>query len=153
MYLLLYALWLVFNGRMTLEVCILGIFIVGAVGLLMYALFSYTPKTEWHFLKKVPIFMAYLAVLLVEILKAGFAVLRIITHPKEKIEQSLVVFSSGLETGFARFVLANSITLTPGTITVHLKGDRFTVHCLDKSMADGIETGTLMRLLKRMEAE
>ena len=47
--------------------------------------------------------------------------------------------------------LANSITLTPGTITISLDDGLFTVHCLDKSMAEGIADSRFVRLLQRIE--
>ena len=50
-------------------------------------------------------------------------------------------------------LLANSITLTPGTITVSVEGDRFCVHYLDKELADGVEDSVFVELLKEMEAE
>ena len=48
-------------------------------------------------------------------------------------------------------MLANSITLTPGTITVDLEGNHFTVYSLDKSMIDGFENSTLVKLARKME--
>lgn len=52
----------------------------------------------------------------------------------------------------AKVILANSITLTPGTITVSVEGDVFCVHCLDKELAEGIENSVFVQLLERMEA-
>ena len=49
--------------------------------------------------------------------------------------------------------LANSITLTPGTITVSLKDDTYEVHCLDKGLSEGIEDSCFVKLLKEMEEE
>ena len=50
-------------------------------------------------------------------------------------------------------ILANSITLTPGTITVSLEDNRFCVHCLDRELAEGMENSVFVELLKKMEAE
>ena len=52
----------------------------------------------------------------------------------------------------SRFLLANSITLTPGTITVAVDGDKFIVHCLDKTLAEGIESSVFVKLLEKIEA-
>ena len=49
-------------------------------------------------------------------------------------------------------LLANSITLTPGTITVSVEGDHFFVHCLDRELAEGMEESVFVELLKQMEA-
>jgi multicomponent Na+:H+ antiporter subunit E len=56
-----------------------------------------------------------------------------------------------LKTETARVILANSITLTPGTITVSLTDDHLLVHCLDKSLAEGMEDSVFVRLLQKME--
>lgn len=152
MYLLLFGLWLALNGKVTVEICLFGVGVTAALGALAYALFGYTPRREWAFWKRVPLFCVYLAALLFEIVRANAKVLGIILHPKRELRQSLVVVETGLRSRFARFVFANSITLTPGTITVRADGSRFTVHCLSREMIDGVENGTLCRLLRRMEA-
>ena len=76
----------------------------------------------------------------------------IILCKKRKIEPALVTFHADLRTELARYMLANSITLTPGTITVETAGNEFTVHCLSAEMVKGAETGISVRLLKKLEA-
>ncbi len=152
MYLLLFCLWLILNGSVTWETVLFGLAVTAALGVLAWALFGYTPKKDLRFLKRVPLFLLYIPVLVFEIARANLAVIRIILSPKRKKSSSLVVFNADLKTRFGRFVLANSITLTPGTITVRVEGSRFTVHCLCREMIEGIEDGLLMKLLKKMEA-
>ena len=48
-------------------------------------------------------------------------------------------------------LLANSITLTPGTITVDVQDDLFLVHCLDATYAQGIEDSEMQRRIARLE--
>ena len=50
------------------------------------------------------------------------------------------------------FRSANSITLTPGTITVSLTDNEYTVHCLDKELAEGISSSVFVKLLTKLEA-
>ena len=111
MYLLLYFFWLILNGRLTWEVALLGLAVVAAVGALAYVLFGYTPRREWRIVKKIPLFMLYVFVLLWEILKANWAVLGFIVNEHRAIEPTLVRFTTSLKTRFGRFMLANSITL------------------------------------------
>ncbi len=66
-------------------------------------------------------------------------------------EPAIVHFQTDLKTTFARVLLANSITLTPGTITVSLKDNIYTVHCLDKELAMGIDSSVFVKLLERIE--
>ena len=79
-------------------------------------------------------------------------VLKLILFPRCKVQPSLVDIRVDLRTEFAKYVLANSITLTPGTISVETRGDVMTVHCLDRSMLENTENGIFVRLLRRMEA-
>ena len=67
-------------------------------------------------------------------------------------QPALVRFTTGLKTSFGRFMLANSITLTPGTITVKMDGDRLTVHCLKRSMLDTSPDSVFERWIRRLEA-
>ncbi len=152
MYLLLFGLWLALNGAVTVEICLFGLVITALLGVLAYALFGYTPKRDLRFLKRLPLFLVYVPALLWEIIKANTTVLGIILHPNRPVRQALVIVETGLTSHFAQYVMANSITLTPGTITVRTDGGRFTVHCLSREMIEGIEDGILCRLLKRMEA-
>ena len=71
---------------------------------------------------------------------------------KYDVEPAVVKFKSSLKSERARVALANSITLTPGTVTVRLQFDEFTVHCLDKSLAEGLNDSIFVKLLERIEA-
>jgi multicomponent Na+:H+ antiporter subunit E len=77
-------------------------------------------------------------VLIREIVKANGAVIHLILTQKEEVQPQLVTFQSDLETTTGRAFLANAITLTPGTITVALEENSYTVHCLDEGMAEGL---------------
>jgi len=74
---------------------------------------------------------AYLFFLLFEILKANLQVAKIVLSPRISVESSIVSFKTELESDFGRSVLANSITLTPGTLSVEIKDDRLFIHCLN----------------------
>ena len=62
-------------------------------------------------------------------------------------------FSVRLKKEWTRAMLANFITLTPGTITAFLEDDIYTVHCLDKELAEGIEDCAFVKILTELEAE
>lgn len=151
MYLLLFVLWLVLNGQVTFEIVCFGIGITAALGIVAYALFGYTPKKDLRYLMRLPLFLVYLPLLVWEILKANLAVIGLILHPSRPAVPSILVVDTGLKSRFAQFMMANSITLTPGTITVKTDGSVLTVHCLHPNMLEGVENGLLCRLLRRME--
>lgn len=78
----------------------------------------------------------YFGWLLLEVLKADWAVTRIILSPEPELTQQLLRVPVTTRTDLAKVVYANSITLTPGTITVETAGDHFYVHALAHEFAD-----------------
>lgn len=153
MLVLLFAVWLILNGRVTVEICIFGAFLSAALFYFMCRYMDYSVKKEILLFRLVPLFIRYFWVLVEEIVRANVCVLKIILSPKLQPEPAFVYFDTELKTGLAKVLLANSITLTPGTITVSLEEDRFCVHCLDKELAEGVEDSVFVELLLEMEAE
>ena len=151
MLLLFFWAWVVFNGRLTLEIALFGIAVSGAVFAFVCRFMDYSLKKELHFYKLVPAFVQYLYYLIKEIFFANISVSRMILTRKEEMEPVLVHVCTDLKTETARVILANSITLTPGTITVSLTEDKLLVHCLDKSLSEGMEDSVFVRLLRKME--
>ena len=75
-------------------------------------------------------FFAYIFWLLVEVAKANWAVTKIILSPAMPIRQHLFWVPTTQKSDLAQVVFANSITLTPGTITVETEENRFMVHAV-----------------------
>jgi multicomponent Na+:H+ antiporter subunit E len=72
--------------------------------------------------------LAYLGVFLVELVKATLDVASRVVRPSLPIRPGIVKIRTSLTTPLARLLLANSITLTPGTVTVETRGDVFFIH-------------------------
>ena len=151
MLLLFFLAWVVFNGRLTLEIALFGIAVAGAVFAFICRFMNYSLKKELHFYRQIPGVVQYLYYLIKEIIFANLTVCRMILTRKETMEPVLVHVHTNLKTETARVILANSITLTPGTITVSLTGDQLLVHCLDKSLSEGMEDSVFVRLLQKLE--
>ena len=151
MYLLFFAIWVILNGRITLEVVLFDVVIATLMFAFICKFMDYSIKKEVWLFKNFFLLLWYVIVLIVEILKANFAVVKMIFSVKYQIEPALVTFKSPLKTGFANFLLANSITLTPGTITVSSENGEFVVHCLDKDLALGMDDSIFVHLLKKLE--
>lgn len=153
MFILLFLLWLVLNGSITWEIVLVGLVVCAAVTLACTRLLGIDRKNELLFLKAVPWFLAWFFVLLGEIVKANFAMIRIILDRSIAVRQALVTMDSGLHSDIALAMLSNSITLTPGTITVEVgEGGVLTVHCISWEMLEGIRDGRLMRIIRKVEA-
>ena len=108
-------------------------------------------RKEWLLFRLSPLLIRYFWVLVKEIVKANVSVMKIILSPELQPEPALVFFDTELRTGMTKMMLANSITLTPGTITVSVEGNRFCVHCLDRELAEGMEESVFVELLEEME--
>lgn len=101
--------------------------------------------------KALPYFFLYLAHLSVEIIKANIHVARIVLNPKLPISPSIVKFKTRLKSETAKASLANSITLTPGTLTIDIVGDNFYVHALTKDAAEEVKTWHMEKRLMEVE--
>ena len=151
MYIVFFALWIIFNGRITTEIVIFGLVIAAIMYAFICKFMDYSFKKELVYLKKIPYIIEYLYLLIKEIIKANFATMKLTLSSNYAIEPVLIHFESPVKTKTAKFLLANSITLTPGTITVSIVENEFTVHCLDKSLAEGIEDSEFVKILRKIE--
>lgn len=151
MYLIFFLIWVIFNGQFTPEIAVFGLVIAGVMYAFICKFMGYTPGTDLLLAKKLFYLIQYVFILVKEIVKANFAVIRMITSSRYELEPAVVRFKTDLKSTSARIILANSITLTPGTITVSLTEDEYVVHCLDKSLAEGINSSIFVTLLRRLE--
>lgn len=152
MYVIFFLLWIILNGRITTEIVIFGLVISAAVYWFICKFMDFSPKRELGYLKKGGYLLQYLYHLIKEIVIANFATMKLICSAGRVVEPVLVEFHTNFKSDTSRFLLANSITLTPGTITVTIEGDKFIVHCLDKTLAEGIESSVFVKLLEKIEA-
>ena len=151
MLILFFLLWIIFNGKITTEIVIFGVIIAAVVFAFVCKFTDYSPQKEKSFYRRLGFLSKYAVILVVEIIKANLAVIHMILTDREIMEPALVTFKTDLKSESARVLLANSITLTPGTITVSFENDEFLVHCLDKSLAEGIEESVFVRMLEDEE--
>lgn len=90
-----------------------------------------------------------------QILIANFQVAYIILHPRmlEKIDPHLFRFKSKLTRPMSKVAMAQSITLTPGTITVNIHEDEFTVYALTSEAAESLPGDMEERVARALEIE
>lgn len=150
MLLVLLALWIVFNGRFTLEILLFGLVLSSAITWFCWKFMDYSPKAEKMALRLIPGALGYLWLLVREIIKANLSMLGYVYGGKE-VKPKLVTFRTPLKSRLARNVLSNSITLTPGTITAIQEDDKLTVHCLDAALAEGVEDQSFQQRLLGLE--
>ncbi len=149
MAILLFVFWIVLNGRLEADVLITGAVSAVAIWLFTIRFTGWSLKKEKQAMILLPSVIAYFVRLFIEIFKANIGVLKVIVTGKT--DPYIRTIQTPLKTKLARLMLANSITLTPGTVTVQLEGDKLTVHCLTREMADGLTDFILEKKLMKME--
>lgn len=152
MYILFLLLWILLNGQLTCEIVVFGVVIAGAMYVFICKFLDYSVEKDILLLRKLPYMLLYLLVLILEIIKANVSAIRLALSYRNEIDPVIVKFHTDLKSKAARAVLANSITLTPGTITVALEGDELIVHALDVDLVKGIDESIFVRMLRKMEA-
>ncbi len=151
MFLLYFVLWMIFFGSFTLESILFGLGIAAVIFAFICVFMGYDIQKEINLYKKVPRIVNLLIVLVRDVIKANFTVIHMIFSGREELEPVIVHFHPDLHTPLIRAVFADTITLTPGTITVFLRDDEFVVHCLDESLAPGIDVSECEKDLGELE--
>ncbi len=146
----LYLLWLVFNGRVSVEILLIGLPVTALVYAFSLRTLDLSFRRDLRLLRKIPALLRFLSVLLKDVLLSALRVMRLILSPRAP-EPKLVRFRSSLRTEAGRVLLADAVTLTPGTITAELSGGEFTVHCLDGSRPFDPENSAAAERIRRLE--
>jgi multicomponent Na+:H+ antiporter subunit E len=143
---LLMVFWLIMSGHYDLMHVSFGIFSVILVLGINYSirrhLFALGERSEALKLSLARL-LYYVPWLLWQIIVASLQVAYVVLHPKCPIDPSLLRFKTRLANTSAKVILGNSITLTPGTITLDIEQDEFLVHSLMDISSSGIIDGTL----------
>ena len=144
--------WLLLTFRVTLPNVIVGS-AASLICTLIFAkyFFENTGKLinprRWYW------FLIYLAIFIWSCIKANFDVAYRVLHPRMPIKPGIVKVRTSLKSDFARMLLANSITMTPGTLTVDIVGDDYYIHWIyirseDPETYTRIITGVFEKYIK-----
>lgn len=149
--LLLFAFWLILNGKITIEIVAVGAVFTVLLTWFTRKVLHITPQAEAQVMRRLPGVILYLCYLVWQIILSNLQVMRIILSGR-KPEPKLVWFKPAMKTELARLALANSITLTPGTVTASLGEDMICVYALCPEFAEGLkDTGFSAELLRLEE--
>jgi multicomponent Na+:H+ antiporter subunit E len=132
---LLFVVWLLLNASLDTEILISGFFF----SLILAAIFGKSSNFlgDYNLAPKSLLYtIAYVFVFFFELLKSNFDVAIRVLSPKIRINPGIVEVKTKLKSKTARIILANSITLTPGTITVDVKDESLFVHWIDVTSED-----------------
>jgi multicomponent Na+:H+ antiporter subunit E len=141
--LILVVAWLLWSGLYKPLVLILG-----AVSCLLTLYVSHRIRFfdgdvfSLHLVPRLPRYWSWLSV---EIVKSSLDVARIVLHRKLPISPTVVEFEAAPRDAVGQAILGNSITLTPGTVTLDVHDGRLRVHCLTREGADALLSGEFNR--------
>ena len=146
---LLFASWIFLSGYFTP-------FLLGAGLACSVAVFLFARRMAVIDARTFPVHLGVAALLywpwlVKEIAKSAWDVAWIILQPRLPISPCWIRVKPTQRTTIGRVTYANSITLTPGTITIEADGDEFVVHALTREGAAGLATGDMDRRVTRFE--
>jgi len=139
-FLIMFGLWILLSGRFDIFHLILGIISCSIVAFFSGELLFPESKTK-DLLRTWMRFIRYIPWLLYQIFLANLRLMYLTFHPKmmELIDPKIIKFRSRLKSDLSLVTFANSITLTPGTITVYVSIDGdFSVHAIDKESSEDL---------------
>jgi len=102
-------------------------------------------------LRRIILLIKYFPWLAWEIVLANLNLVYLVLHPKMPIEPTIVRFKHDLKTDLGITLLANSITLTPGTITIDADRHEYIVHAVSRKTAQDLLSGTMLAKVKQIE--
>ena len=147
---LLFILWIILNGRITLEIILFGIAVSALVSFFSMRVLGWRPSTDAAIITNAAVLALYFLNLIWEIIKASASVMDLLISRGKQPDPVIIEFDSEFTSSFVNVLLANSITLTPGTYTVFHKKNHFAVHCLIPEFAEGIEDSSFVRILRKL---
>lgn len=145
----LFFTWFLWSGHTEPLLLAFGVFSVGIVTLLASRMNVIDEESEPYELGLRP--LLYVPWLLWEIAKANLHVARVILTPSLPVHPRLLRIRATQKSNLGRVILANSITLTPGTVTLDVRDGTLLVHALTPKSADGLLSGDMDRRVTWLE--
>tara|TARA_Y100001960_G_scaffold321253_1_gene395605 strand:- start:57 stop:557 length:501 start_codon:yes stop_codon:yes gene_type:complete len=141
--------WLLLSGYFTTLLISFGILSLAiAVGISLRMDVIDHESHPIHLTWRIPTYWLWL---LIEIVKSNINVTKTILGIGKTATPTIIIVKPSQRTALGQVIYANSITLTPGTISVELENDEIMVHALTKGSADDLSTGMMDRRVARME--
>jgi multicomponent Na+:H+ antiporter subunit E len=145
----LFALWLLLSGHYDPLILVLG-----AMSCVFVAWIAYrmdVADREGHPIHLTWRVLLYWPWLFWEIVKANVEVARLILSPKLPISPTVIKVKASQPDDLGRVTYANSITLTPGTVSIDVRDATIEVHAITHEMAEALETGEMDRRVTQIE--
>jgi len=131
----LFVLWILLTSTLAWEELTTGLIFSAVIAIFGYSYFTKKGLSEIT-LKKVFYFLLYIPVVFWEMIKANFDVAYRVVHPKMPIRPGIIQIKTSLKPDIAKLILGNSITLTPGTLTIEIVKDNLLIHWINVKTED-----------------
>lgn len=152
-FLVLFAFWVIISERLQWDSLLVGaLCVIGVITLNSDLLWEKSDLPRFT-LRRTWIMIQLIGLLIVEVIKANIDVVKIVLSPTIECRQGVVVFCPTVKHKWLRVLLANCITLTPGTMTLDIEDDCFIVHMLDMRSADSVINWSFADKLRSLEDE
>jgi multicomponent Na+:H+ antiporter subunit E len=147
----MFGLWVMLSGH--LDIFMLSIGALCSLFVTLIALRIDIADHDPHLVKLRWIALTYWPWLTVKIIQSNLDVVRHILKPKLQISPTIIQLKSNQKTDIGRVTYANSITLTPGTVTMDIRQDTLHVHALTREAAEELLQGEMDRRVCEMERQ
>ena len=149
LFIILFIVWLLWSGHYSISLIIYGAascLIILAITIKMKI--ADTEGQPFHLIGRIFSFWGWL---LLEIIKANISVTKIILNPQLHLSPNIMEVTVSQKTALGKVIYANSITLTPGTVSIGVTDSMITVHTLSHENASELLTGEMARRRTKME--
>lgn len=143
--------WIVLSANAKVETICIGIIVSLLVRNLNKDLMC--SNRQVNFMKNIGKWLSYTIILIKEIIVSNFNVAKIVLSPRIVISPQIVTINTKIKSDFLKTIFANSITLTPGTLTISMDRDKITVHCLKDEFANGLINSDFEKIILEVEED
>jgi multicomponent Na+:H+ antiporter subunit E len=147
---MMFIMWMLLSGQTKVILVALGVISSLLVAYWSHVLFLGNVDLKQGLLRILR-HIKYLPWLFWQIVLANLHLVYLTLHPRMPIQPAFIKFKTQYKTDMGVFVLANSITLTPGTVTIEAKRDEFIVHAITKTSASSLLSGEMQTRVKEIE--
>lgn len=152
--LVMFLFWLAYTSTFQIEEVLTGLFASIVISFFTYDIFT-TKGFSKNTLSSIFNFLYYIPVFIIEMVKANIDVAKRVINPSLPINPGIVAIKTDLQTDTGKLFLANSITLTPGTLTIDVIDDILYIHWIDVKSDNTEEqqkliAGKFEKLLRRI---
>jgi multicomponent Na+:H+ antiporter subunit E len=142
-FIVLFLHWIFWSGKLDAFHLSLGVISCVLVTFMSHDLYIQSNKLSPKIIKQAFRFIKYIPWLLYQIVMSNIHVASLVLSPKMPIDPKIIRYKTKLKDDIALVTFANSITLTPGTITADIRDGEYIVHALSRKVADDLMSGEM----------